>query len=220
MTVQKFNTTQKNGYSGTTFVGDKDRVFFDVATKTFRLSDGVTPGGVVINAGGGGGGSLTGITDSTTGPVMVLTDVNVNIENSLTIESDQALNPVENTQYILYGTSTSATEIELYRDSNNSQVPLVGQSTVFYEVEVVGRNNTESDTCAFLFKGIMDYNQAGNVVFVGGAKEIVSSGNNSDYDARVITDNTNKSIKVLVTGDSQYSMAWVARVKLTQVTQT
>ena len=220
MTVQKFNTTQKNNVNGTVFVGDKDRVFFDIATKTFRLSDGVTPGGVVINAGGGGGGSLTGITDSTTGPVMVLTDVNVNIENSLTLESDQALNPVENTQYILYGTSTNATEIELYRDSNNSQVLLVGQSTVFYEVEVVGRNNTESDTCAFLFKGIMDYNQAGNVVFVGGAKEIVSSGNNSDYDARVITDNTNKSIKVLVTGDSQYSMAWVARVKLTQVTQT
>jgi len=218
VTVQKFNTTQKNNVNGTVFVGDKDRVFFDIATKTFRLSDGVTPGGVVINAGGGGGGSLTGITDSTTGPVMVLTDVNVNIENSLTLESDQALNPVENTQYILYGTSTNATEIELYRDSNNSQVLLVGQSTVFYEVEVVGRNNTESDTCAFLFKGIIDYNQAGNVVFVGGAKEIVSSGNNSDYDARVITDNTNKSIKVLVTGDSQYSMAWVARVKLTQVT--
>tara|TARA_B100001057_G_C22617631_1_gene859173 strand:+ start:31 stop:693 length:663 start_codon:yes stop_codon:yes gene_type:complete len=220
VTVQKFNTTQKNNVNGTVFVGDKDRVFFDVATKTFRLSDGVTPGGVVINAGGGGGGSLTGITDSTTGPVMVLTDVNVNIENSLTLESDQALNPVENTQYILYGTSTNATEIQLYRDSSNSQVPLVGQSTVFYEVEVVGRNNTESDTCAFLFKGIIDYNQAGNVVFVGGAKEIVSSGNNSDYDARVITDNTNKSIKVLVTGDSQYSMAWVARVKLTQVTHS
>ena len=51
MTVQKFNTTQKNNISGTSFVGDKDRVFFDVATKTFRLSDGVTPGGIVINAG-------------------------------------------------------------------------------------------------------------------------------------------------------------------------
>lgn len=220
MTVQKFNTTLKNNVTGTTFVGDKDRVFFDVATKTFRLSDGVTPGGIVINTSGGGGGSLTGITDSTTGPVMVLTDVNVNIENSLTIESDQALNPVENTQYILYGTSTNGTEIELYRDTNSSQVPLKSQSTVFYEVEVVGRNNTENDTCAFLFKGIMDYNQAGNVVFVGGAKEIVSAGDNSDYDARVITDNANKSLKVLVTGDAQYQMAWVARVKLTQVTQT
>jgi len=220
MTVQKFNTTQKNNVNGTAFVGDKDRVFFDVATKTFRLSDGVTPGGIVINAGGGGGGSLTGITDSTTGPVMVLTDVNVNIENSLTIESDQAINPVENTQYILYGTTTNANEIELYRDSNNSQVPLSSQSTVFFEVEVVGRQNSQSETCAFQFKGIMDYNQAGNVQFVGGNKEIVSAGSNEDYDARVITDNTNKSIKVLVTGDSQYEMAWVARVKLTQVTHT
>ena len=34
MTVQKFNTTLKNNVTGTTFVGDKDRVFFDVATKT------------------------------------------------------------------------------------------------------------------------------------------------------------------------------------------
>ena len=220
MTVQKFNTTLKNNVTGTTFVGDKDRVFFDVATKTFRLSDGVTPGGIVINSGGGGGGSLTGITDSTTGPVMVLTDVNVNIENSLTIESDQAINPVENTQYILYGTTTNANEIELYRDSNNSQVPLASQSTVFFEVEVVGRQNTESDVCAFQFKGIMDYNQAGNASFLGGNKEIVSAGSNEDYDARVIADNTNKSIKVLVTGDSQYEMAWVARVKLTQVTHT
>ena len=66
----------------------------------------------------------------------------------------------------------------------------------------------------------MDYNQTGNVVFVGGNKETVSAGANEDYDARVITDNTNKSIKVLATGDSQYPMAWVARVKLTQVTHT
>ena len=156
MPVQKFNTTQKNNVTGTTFVGDKDRVFFDVATKTFRLSDGVTPGGIIINAGGGGGGGLTGITDSTTGPVMVLTDVNVNIENGLTIVSAQALNPVENTQFILYGTSTNANEIELYRDSSNTRVPLQNQSTVFYEVEVVGRNNLDSDTTALLFKGIID----------------------------------------------------------------
>ena len=220
MTVQKFNTTQKNGYSGTTFVGDKDRVFFDVGTKTFRLSDGVTPGGVVINAGGGGGGSLTGITDSTTGPVMVLTDVNVNIENSLTLESDQALNPVENTQYILYGTSTNATEIEVYRDSGNSRVPLTNQSTVFYEVEVVGRNNLDSDTTAILFKGIIDYNQAGTVSSVGGAKEIVSDGANEEYDANVLADDTNKAIAVHATGHPSKEMAWVARVKLTQVTHT
>jgi len=219
MPIQKLNTTQKNNINGTAFVGDKDRVFFDVTTKTFRLGDGVTPGGVVISQ-GGGGGSLTGIIDSTTGPVMTLTDVNVNIENSLTLESDQALNPVENTQYILYGTSENQTEIQLYRDSNNSQVPLVGQSTVFYEVEVVGRNNIDSDTCAFQFKGILDYNQAGDVNSVADQKEVMSAGNNIEYDARVLRDNTNKSLSVLVTGDERKQMAWVAHVKLTQVTHS
>ena len=84
MPVQKFVSTEKHNIDGTTHVGDNNRVFFDVATKTFRLGDGVTPGGIVI-AGGGGGGGLTGIK---TAPLdqMALTDVNVNIENSLTLE--------------------------------------------------------------------------------------------------------------------------------------
>jgi hypothetical protein len=220
MPVQKFVSTEKHNIDGTTHVGDNNRVFFDVATKTFRLGDGVTPGGIVI-AGGGGSGGLTGITDSTTGPVMVLTDVNVNIENSLTLESDQALNPVENTQYILYCTTTDATETEFFRDAGQTlRVPLVSQSTEFYEVEVVGRNNTDSDTTAILFKGIIDYNQAGTVSFVGGAKEIVSDGANEEYDAKVLADDTNKAIAVFATGHPSKEMAWVARVKLTQVTHT
>ena len=48
---------------------------------------------------------------------MVLTDVNVNIENSLTLESDPALNPVENTIYF-YCTISNATETELFRDGD------------------------------------------------------------------------------------------------------
>ena len=220
MTVQKFNTTQKNNINGTAFVGDKDRVFFDVATKTFRLSDGVTPGGVVINSGGGGGGSLTGITDSTTGPVMVLTDVNVNIENSLTLESDQAVNPVESTQFILYGNTNGATPTELFRDASNSRVILTSQSVVFYEVEAVGRNNNDSDVCAFTHKGIIDYPQSGTLNFVARQKEIVNAGANEDYDSVIGVNGTEKAITVTVTGDSTHPMAWVARVKLTQVTHT
>ena len=69
MPVQKFVSTEKHNIDGATHVGDNNRVFFDIATKTFRLGDGVTPGGIVINT-GGGGGSLTGIIDGTTGPVM------------------------------------------------------------------------------------------------------------------------------------------------------
>lgn len=220
MPVQKFVSTEKHNIDGTTHVGDNNRVFFDVATKTFRLGDGVTPGGIVINTGGGGGGSLTGITDSTTGPVMVLTDVNVNIENSLTLESDQAIDPVESTQFILYGNTTNSTPTELFRDSSNSRIILTSQSVVFYEVEAVGRNNNDSDVCAFTHKGIIDYNSAGQLNFVANQKEIVSAGSSEDYDSNVGTDGTAKAITVKVTGDTNQPMAWVARVKLTQVTQT
>ena len=138
----------------------------------------------------------------------------------MTIESDQAVNPVENTQYILYGTTTNAVEQELYRDASNLRVPFAVQSTVFYEVEVVGRNNNDSDVCAFTFKGIIDRNQADQLNHVANQSEIVSDGTNEEYNARIGVDGTSKSMRVLVTGDSTYEMAWVARVKLTQVTHT
>ena len=48
MPVQKFVSTEKHNIDGTTHVGDNNRLFFDVATRTFRLGDGVTPGGIVI----------------------------------------------------------------------------------------------------------------------------------------------------------------------------
>lgn len=38
----------------TNFVGEEGNIFFNVATGEFRLSDGITPGGLPIGSGGGG----------------------------------------------------------------------------------------------------------------------------------------------------------------------
>ena len=57
MPIQKIVSSEKNNITLNNFIGEKDRLFFDVTTRTFRLSDGVTPGGIVVNTGGGGGGS-------------------------------------------------------------------------------------------------------------------------------------------------------------------
>lgn len=43
----------------TEFVGEEGNIFFNVATGEFRLSDGVTLGGLPIGGGGGGGGPGT-----------------------------------------------------------------------------------------------------------------------------------------------------------------
>ena len=217
MPVQKFVSTEKHNIDGTTHVGDNNRVFFDVTTKTFRLGDGITPGGIVIG-GGGGGNSLTGITDSTTGPVMVLTDVNVNIENSFTIESDEGLNPVKTTNYILYGTSTNATSVELFRDANSTRISCISYTTYFYEADIVARNDTTPDHAAFRIKGAIDITGGGSTTSLNTQKEVIHAGSNYAYDADVIADDINDAISIHVTGRTGETLRWSAIVKVTEVT--
>ena len=220
MTIQKFVTSEKNNILVGNFVGDKDRLFFDVATRTFRLGDGVTPGGIIINTGGGGGGSLTGITDSTTGAVMELTDVNVSVENSLTLETDQGLQPAKSTSYILFGETTNSLLTELFRDASNSRLTLVSQTAYFYEAQVIGRGNANNRYVAWTFKGAMDYNQAGNVVSLIEQEEVFESGLSNQYEVRLSADNTNKAIAIKVIGDNSETMRWSALVKVVEATHT
>ena len=223
MTIQKFVTSEKNNIAVTNFVGEKDRLFFDVATRTFRLSDGVTPGGLIINTGGGGGGSLTGISDLTTGAVMELTDVNVSIENSLTLETDQGLQPAKSTSYILFGETTNNTFTELFRDASNSRLSLTSQTAYFYEAQVIGRGNNPGSTpvhAAWMFKGAIDYNQAGNVVSLIALEEVLQSGLTDQYEVNLEADNTNKALAIKVKGDNSQTMRWSALVKVVEATHT
>lgn len=223
MTIQKLVSSEKNNITVANFVGEKDRLFFDVATRTFRLSDGTTPGGLVINTSGGGGGGLTGINDYTTGPVIELTDVNVSVENSLTIETDQGLQPAQSTSYILFGETTDATVTELFRDASGSRLALTSQTAYFYEAQVIGRGNAPGLAeryAAFTFKGAMDYNQAGNVISLIALEEVFQSGSSDQYTVQLTADNTNKAIAIKVKGDLTQTMRWSALVKVVEATHT
>ena len=223
MPIQKFVTTEKHNIDVSNFIGDKDRLFFDVATRTFRLSDGVTPGGLVVPSSGGGGGGTTGIQDFATGPVMELTDVNVSVENSLTLETDQGLQPAKSTSFILFGETTNNVFTELFRDASNNRIDLTSQTAYFYEAQVIGRGNAPGLSpiyAAWSFKGAMDYNQAGNVVSLIALEEVLQSGVSDQYHVILEADNTNKAIAVKVTGDANETMRWSALVRTTEVTHT
>ena len=223
MPIQKFVTTEKHNIDVSNFIGDKDRLFFDVATRTFRLSDGVTPGGLVVPSSGGGGGGLTGINDFSTGPVIELTDVNVSVENSLTLETDQGLQPAKSTQYILFGETTDNVFTELFRDASNNRIDLTSQTAYFYEAQVIGRGNNPGLNpihAAWMFKGAMDYNQAGNVVSLIAYEEVLQSGLSDQYHVNLIADDTNKALAIKVKGDLSQTMRWSALVKLVEATHT
>jgi hypothetical protein len=50
--TQDFVTSRNNIADGDTRIGQKDRLWYDPITKTIRVSDGITPGGILIAGGG------------------------------------------------------------------------------------------------------------------------------------------------------------------------
>lgn len=63
--TMEFWTTRKNKADPFTFVGDFDRLFYNPVTKSIRISDGSTPGGLPIS---GGGSSAEAIYSTITPP--------------------------------------------------------------------------------------------------------------------------------------------------------
>ena len=54
--TQDFFTSRRNFADGTTRIGEEGRLWYDSTTNTVRVSDGVTPGGIIVLGGGSGAG--------------------------------------------------------------------------------------------------------------------------------------------------------------------
>jgi len=57
--TQDFRTQRRNYDDGLTRIGEKDRLWYEPTTNTIRISDGVTPGGIVVGGIGGSGPATT-----------------------------------------------------------------------------------------------------------------------------------------------------------------
>ena len=55
--IQKLFTSRQNYNNGESRLGELNRIWYDSITNTFRISDGVTPGGRIIGGSNGGGGN-------------------------------------------------------------------------------------------------------------------------------------------------------------------
>ena len=153
MAIQKFQTSLVKTVDGTQYVGENNRLFFDLPTRTFRLSDEVTPGGIVIGTGGGGS--------------------NTEFTEKFTLKSDETTDPVQTQFYIYYGTTTDASTTRLYKDSSNTSIEVPQQTTMFFEVDIIGRNDTTPDYGAFKVKGVIDKNNNGDTSIIMNQKEIM-----------------------------------------------
>ena len=123
-------------------------------------------------------------------------------------------------QYVLSGTTTDASETELFvRGAPNERIPVATNTTIFYDISFVARRtDATGESAGFELKGVVD-NFAGTVVDVGDLYEILVASDNTNLLVEASADDTNDSIKISVTGEASKTFRWTAVVKTTEVAQ-
>ena len=121
-------------------------------------------------------------------------------------------------QYVLFGTTTNNTETEIFVGGvSDSRIPIATNSTMNYTLDITARR-TDADgySAGYQLKGVVD-NNSGTVADVGDVYEIIIAEDDSDLTIDATADNTNKSLKVTVTGQSGHTYKWMCAVKTYEV---
>ena len=203
-----FTTVSSGGGSAIT-IQDEGSALATAATTINFVGAGVTASGTgatktITIAGGGGGG----------------TTVNPEFTESITLDSDESTDPVSTQFFVFYGNTTDATTTRLYKDSSNTSIAVPQQTTMFFEADIVGRNNTTPDYGAFKVKGVIDNNSSGTTSLIMNHKEIMHAGSNELFDANIVADNALDLLAVEVNGEAATNIRWSALVKVVSVKQT
>jgi hypothetical protein len=120
MPVQKIKSGRIITVQAETYVGDKGTIFYDEFTPELRLSDGITPGGILFTGGGGG-----------TGTYVLVTATNVRlggikVGSGLSITGDGTLSAIATSTYVL----VTATNVRLGGIKVGSGLSITGDGTL------------------------------------------------------------------------------------------
>ena len=143
-------------------------------------------------------------------------DITGNID--LTGTTTQGATDYYTKQYVLYGTTTDATETEVLV-GGSTRISVPSNTTMFYEVSLVARRtDATGESGAWHLKGCAD-NFSGTVADVGDVYEIAVAQDDVNLSVDVRADDTNDAINVFVTGVASKTIRWTAIVKTIEVAQ-
>ena len=123
-------------------------------------------------------------------------------------------------EYVLFGTTTDATETEIFIGGvNNTRIPVGLNTTMFYDIKFVARRtDATGEGAGVQIKGAID-NFGNAVVDIGDLYEIIVATDNATISVDATADNTNNALKVTVTGELSKNFRWTAFVKTVEVSQ-
>jgi hypothetical protein len=144
-------------------------------------------------------------------------DLSVDDADDQIIHGDTNYNSKE---YVLYGSTTDATETEIFvGGTTNSRIPVASNTTIFYQVYVVARRtDATGESAGIHLKGVVD-NFSGTVADVGDVYEVIVARDDANYLVDARADDTNDAIGIHVTGVAGKTISWTAIVKTHEVAQ-
>ena len=162
-----------------------------------------------------GQGTFTG---SSTGN-LTINDTPVRLGERVIHGNTQSGN-VNHEQYVLYGTTTNATETTLERDAGGtatSRIYIITDTTAMFEADVVGRDSGGNQHCGYRLKGVVS-NTGGSVILIGTIAEEIVAESDVNWLASATANDLANSLDITVTGEAGVTIRWTAFVKLTNVT--
>ena len=120
--------------------------------------------------------------------------------------------------YVLTGTTTNATQTEIFVNGvASSRIPISANVTAYYTMDVAARRtDVAGESGAFYLKAVAA-NVAGTVSDVGSVYEVVVARSDTNYLVDMRSNNTSKAMTVLVTGVAGKTINWRAVVSSIEV---
>ena len=118
--------------------------------------------------------------------------------------------------YVLYNTTTDNTPTELFLDGTSTRITLTDDTTMMFEADIVGRESTGADHCAFRLQGVIDKTNATTVI-INTVNETVVAQTDDVWEVSVTADDINDAIAVTVTGNND-TIRWTGFVKTVVIT--
>jgi hypothetical protein len=156
-----------------TFVGEPGTIFFDTETGEFRLSNGLTPGGIPLGSGGTGGGTtLYPATSTRLGSVKIGENIDVEPDGTISVATPYVLPTASNS---IRGGVRVGTGLQVTENGTLSVSAVLGSFTVSH----INENNTISNVLEDITTIRFDTDSGFDVVDLGSGA--VKVGMNSTF---------------------------------------
>lgn len=204
-------------------------VYFEVGSnlQNISIAGNTTTTGIIANGSIGSAGQVltsnsTGIywASPSAGSLSNANSVLTSTANgtSFTTGYFSALGDAIQKTYILRGTTTNATETEIFLDGSY-RIPVNANTTIFYNIDIVARRTDAIDeAAAFHLKGVAD-NFSGTTADVGNIFETIVARDDARYSVDARANNSTDTINIYVTGVAAKTIRWVAYVMTVEVSQ-